>query len=88
MIAYKLCYVATDRIHGIQRLTVKRDCRSYRTYTVKTLGLTGRKNPVQTILVLLVESGLVYLGVQVSHFYKSLPEKCAYDPQGYYRSDR
>ena len=36
---------------------------------VKTLGLSGRKSPVQTILILLVESGLAYLGFQVSHFY-------------------
>jgi len=32
------------------------------------LGLNGPKNPVLTLLILLVESGLVYLRFQVSHF--------------------
>ena len=41
-------------------------CRVHRTVIVKTLGLGGRKNRVQTLLILLVESGLVYLGFQVS----------------------
>jgi len=40
--------------------------RVHRTLIVKTLGLSARKSPVQTILILLVESGLVYLAFQVS----------------------
>ena len=34
---------------------------------MQTLGSSGRKSPVQTVLILLVESGLVFLGLQVSH---------------------
>jgi len=41
---------------------------------METLGSSGRKSPVQTILILLVESGLVYLGFQVSHFYVLLAD--------------
>ena len=37
-------------------------------FIMKTLGLRGRTSSGQTILILLVESGLVYLGIQVSHF--------------------
>ena len=44
------------------------DCRGYRTFILKTPGPSRRKNPVQTILILLVESGLVFLGIQVSYF--------------------
>ena len=44
------------------------DCRGHRTFILKTLGPSKRKNPVQTILILLVESGLVFLGIQVSYF--------------------
>ena len=33
---------------------------------MKPLGWSGRKNPVQTVLILLLESGLVFLGFQVS----------------------
>ena len=41
-------------------------CRGYRTFIVETLGLRRRRSPVQTVLILLVESGLVYLVFQVS----------------------
>ena len=43
-------------------------CRGYRTSILKTLGPSRRKRPVQTILILLVESGLVFLVIQVSYF--------------------
>ena len=36
-------------------------------FIMKTLGLRGRTSSGQTILVLLVESGLIYLVIQVSH---------------------
>ena len=48
-------------------LTVKGYSRGHRTLILKTFG-PRRKSPVQTILILLVESGLVYLTVQVSYF--------------------
>jgi hypothetical protein len=35
---------------------------------VNTLGLRGRKSPVQTVLILLIESDVVYLVFQVSDF--------------------
>ena len=41
-------------------------CRSHRTFVVKILGSSGRKSTVQAVLIVLVESGLVYLGFQVS----------------------
>jgi len=44
---------------------------------VKALGSNGRKSPVQTIMILLVESGLVYLAFQVSHFYILLADMSA-----------
>ena len=44
---------------------------------VKTLGLSGRKSPVQTTMILLVESGLAYLGMQVGHFYILLSDMSA-----------
>jgi len=69
MIAYKLWYVAVGGIHWIQWFTMKGYCRSYRTYIVNTLGSSRRKSAVQTMLTLLVESGLVYLVFQVSDFY-------------------
>ena len=68
MIAYKLWYVAVGGIHSIQWLTVRLYSRRYRTSIVKILGLNRQRSPVQTILVLLVESGLVYLIFQVSDF--------------------
>lgn len=33
---------------------------------MKNLGLSGRKSPAQNILILLIESGLIYLGFQVN----------------------
>ena len=68
MIAYKLWYAAVNRIRWIQLLTMKRYCRSHRTLFAKTVSSSGRKSPVRTILILLVESGLVYLAFQVSDF--------------------
>ena len=65
IIAYKLWYVSMNG-YWIKRPIMKLYQRSYRTFTVKTLGLSGRKTPVQTVLILLVESGLVYLAFQVS----------------------
>ena len=67
LIVYKLWYVVGGT-HLIQRLTMERNFRSYLTFIVKTLGLRGRTSPAQTILIILVESGLVYLGIQVGHF--------------------
>ena len=32
---------------------------------MKNLGLSGRKSPVQTLFIILVDSGLVYLAFQV-----------------------
>ena len=55
-------------MYYIQRLTVKGYRRSRCTFIMKTLELSRRKCPVQTILNLFVESGLVYLGIQVSYF--------------------
>ena len=49
---------------------------------MKTLGLR-RKSPVQTILILLVESGLVYFGFQVCANFDMLfnADMCVHDPQ-------
>ena len=60
-------------------------CRTYHTLIVKTLGLGGRKSPAQTILILLVESGLIFLGFQVSRFCIYLARMHAQDPQLYLR---
>jgi len=38
---------------------------NYRTFIVKTLGRNRRKSQVQMVLIHLVESGLVYLGIQI-----------------------
>ena len=85
MIAYRLWYVAVSDIRWIQWLTMNRYRRSHRRLTVKTLGLSKRKSPVQTTLLLLIESGLVYLIIQVSVL---LADMCAQDPQSFHRSDR
>ena len=79
MIGYKLWYV-TSEIQRIQRINMNQYCRSYRRSIMKTLSLSGRKSPVQNILILLVESGVVYLGFQVSDVYISLADMCAQDP--------
>ena len=55
---------------------------------VKTLGLSGRKSKMQAILILLVESGLVYLGLQVSDFCILLADMWVQDPHCSHRSDR
>ena len=47
---------------------------------VKTLGLSRRKSPAQTTLTLLVESGFVYLILQVSDFCALLADMCVEDP--------
>ena len=47
---------------------MKAYCRGHRKFTPKFLDRSRRKSPVQTILILLVESGLVYLGIQVCCF--------------------
>ena len=39
---------------------------------MRNLGSNGQKSRVQNVLILLVESGLVYLGIQVSHFVSCL----------------
>ena len=65
MIAYKLWYVTLGAIHWFQSLITTYNARTHRTYIVKNLGLQGWKSPVQNILILLVESGLVYLVLQV-----------------------
>ena len=88
MIAYKLWYVPVGGNHWIQWLTLKLCCRSHRTFIVNTLGLSGRKSPVQTVLVLLVESGLVYLGLQVSDFYILFADMWVQDPLSSHHSDR
>ena len=49
-------------------LTMKGYSRYYRTFILKFLGPNRRKSVPQTILILLVESGLVFLGFQVSDF--------------------
>ena len=48
----------------------ERYSRGYRRCTVilKTLSSSRRNSPVQTILILLVESGLVFLAIQVISF--------------------
>ena len=52
---------------------------------MKTPSLSRRTSLLQTILVLLVESGLVYLGIQVSHFFIVLFDICAQDPHRSHR---
>ena len=47
---------------------------------METLGLSGRKSPVQTVLILLVESGLVFLGFQVSDFCTLLADTVLFRP--------
>jgi len=88
MIAYKLWYVPAGGIHRVQWLTMKCYCRSHRTFIVETPGSSRRKSQVHTILVLLVESGLVYLGLQVSHFHILFADMGTQDPQSSYRSGR
>ena len=44
---------------------------------MRNLGSNGQKSRVQNVLILLVESGLVYLGFQVSHFCILLAHMCA-----------
>ena len=69
MITYKLwCVVLLNGIHWTWWLTMKWYCRCHRKFLGKTLGSSRRKSPVQTVLILLVESGFVYLGFQVSDF--------------------
>ena len=66
MIAYKLWYVAFCWINLIQHFIMKLNARTHRMIIVKNLGLKGRRSPAQKVLILLVESGIVYLGFQVS----------------------
>ena len=68
MIGYKLWYVSIHQTHVSSGAHHEGFCRGYRTSILKTPGPSKRKGPVQTILVLLVESGLVFLGIQVSYF--------------------
>ena len=69
MIAYKLWYVAMNGTHmDPTEFTMGEYSRVHRAFILKTFGPQRRKSPVQTILILLVESGLVYLGIQVSYF--------------------
>jgi len=77
MIMYKVWLVSVGRIHWIQLLTMKWYCRTHCSFIVKTLGLSGRKSPAQTILILLIESGLVFLRFQVSDLYILLIYCCA-----------
>jgi len=63
MIGYKLWYVALGAIYVIQHLI---NARTYRNAIVKNLRVKASKNPMQNMLILLVESGLLYLGFQVS----------------------
>jgi len=48
---------------------------------MENVGSNGRKSPVQTILILLVESGLVFLGLQASHFYFVHADMWVHNPQ-------
>ena len=43
---------------------------------------------MQTVLILLIESGLVFLGLQVSRFYILLADARTQDTHGSRRSDR
>ena len=65
MIAYKLWYVAVYQTRGASGAHHEGNSRDYRTFILNTFGPTRRKDPVQTILIFLIESGLVYLGFQV-----------------------
>jgi len=69
-------------------LTMKAYCRRHRTFILKTLGPSRRESRGQAILILLVESGLVFLGIQVSHFGIVLADMPAQDPQSSSLSDR
>ena len=64
IVAYKLWHVTLDVIYLIQSLIMRLNAR---THSTKNLGLKGWRSPVQNILILLVESGLVYLVLQVRH---------------------
>ena len=89
MISYKLWYVTMGEIHWMQQLIVEWYYRSHRKFIAKTLGLRARRSPVQTVLILLVESGFVYLALQVSHFCVSLSAGMrAEDSQSSHRFDR
>ena len=48
------------------KLTMKDYCRGHRKFILKTLGPSRRKSVPETILILLIDSGLVFLVVQVS----------------------
>ena len=65
IIAYKLWYVTLGALYLIQLLIMKHNARTHRMTIVKNLGLRGWRGPVQNILILLVESGLFYLVLQV-----------------------
>ena len=65
IIGYKLWYVTLNVISLIQLLITKHNARTQRTTIVKSLGSKGWRGPVENILILLVESGLVYLVFQV-----------------------
>jgi len=67
MIAYRLWYVALNETHESSGLPW-RDCRSHCKFILKTLRWSRQKSLVQMILLLLVESGLVFLVIQVSYF--------------------
>ena len=69
-------------------LTKKEYSRGYRTSILKILGPSRREGQVQTILILLVESGLVFLGIQVSYFGIVLAHVPRQDPQNSHLSDR
>ena len=63
--------------------------RGYCTFILKTLGLSRRKSPVQAILILLVESGFAFLGIQVSCFgIVPATDVPVQDPQSSHLSDR
>ena len=82
MIAYKLWYVAMNETHMDPTvLTMKKYPRVHRMFILKTFGPRRRKSPGETILILLVESGLVYLGIQVSYLDIVLGDMPTQDPQ-------
>ena len=53
---------------AVHQCIMKGSCRGYHIYILKTLGLSRQKSPVQAILILLIESGFAFFGIQVSHF--------------------
>lgn len=64
LIAYKLWYVGGP---ALARMFLSYPHRTHRKFVINNLGMAQRQSKVEKVLVLLVESGVLYCALQVGH---------------------